>query len=79
MTRCTTRAISAGTSPRHPEITVSNVQEYHGNTWVDCAGGEASVHRFRVNQYFAPGLDGPTHMLVCEVCGLHLHADFEIV
>jgi hypothetical protein len=50
----------------------------HGDTWVECVGGPVGVHRFRVKQYFVPHLTEPTHMLVCDVCGMHLHADFEI-
>jgi hypothetical protein len=67
----------------HPEISADRVRDYFGNTWVDCVSvespeDEATVHRFRVNQYFAPSLTQPTHMLVCERCGMHLHAKFEV-
>ena len=66
----------------HPEI-APEVRQYFGNTWVDCVDrddpdGEATVHRFKVNQYFRPHLTAPTHMLVCERCGMHLHAKFEV-
>lgn len=46
-------------------------------TWVGC-GRLAGEHEFRVNEHFVPHLTEPVHMLVCERCGLHLHATFEV-
>jgi hypothetical protein len=53
----------------------AEVHTHFGNAWLDCSGDEG-VHLFAVSEYFAPNLTGPTHMLVCELCGTHLHADF---
>jgi hypothetical protein len=51
-------------------------------TWVECIHAEGPLtqpteHRFRVNKYFRSGLTGPVHILVCDRCGMHLHATFD--
>ena len=65
----------------HPETAALDIQHRvewaGGNVWFGCVEGAASVHHFTVNQYFAPRLTGPTHMLVCDRCGTHLHAEFD--
>jgi hypothetical protein len=54
--------------------------------WIDCldwddesGSTQATVHRFEVSPYLPDHLTGGTHLLVCERCGMHLHADFEVV
>ena len=52
-----------------------------GKVWADCDYDPygQKTRRFEVNEFFAPKLEGPTHMLVCRNCGIHLHADFAVV
>jgi hypothetical protein len=68
----------------HPEWRAATVKSritYYvdtGNVWFECVGGVAAEHHFTVNQHFASNLTGPAHMLVCERCGIHLHAEFSV-
>lgn len=64
---------------------MGNFEEHivNGNSWLDCvpyatSTDEETVHRFKVNQYFGPHLAAGVHMLVCDRCGMHIHARFEV-